>query len=64
MGKTSQNWIDEASALFEYKGLKFEVHTPLSDYWIDRPLDCPPEIFNEIVRHLEKFPVRWRHRIL
>ena len=64
IGKVSQHLNDEAFASFDYKGLKFEVHTPLSDYWIDRPADCPPEIFQEIVQHLDKFPVRWWHRIL
>ncbi len=60
----SQHLNDEAFAAFDYKGWAFEIHTPLSDYWIDRPAACPPEVFHEIVQHLENFSVRWWHRIL
>ena len=62
--KKSQNPItDEASAAFTYKGFSFEVYTPLSDYWIDQPENCPASIFSEIVTLLENFRVRWWHRI-
>ena len=61
---THQPLNDEAFASFDYKGVQFEVHTPLSDYWIDRPVDCPQDIFDEIARHLEKYRVRWWHRLL
>jgi hypothetical protein len=54
---------DEASAVSIFKGIRFEVHTPFSDYWIDRPENCPEVVFDEIVECLEQFPVRWWHRI-
>lgn len=54
---------DEAHATFEYKGFRFEIYTPLSDYWIDRPENCPSEVFDEIVSCLEQFRVRWWQRV-
>jgi hypothetical protein len=63
--KKSQNPItDDSSATFTYKGFSFQVYTPVSDYWIDQPENCPSTIFSEIVMVLEKFRVRWWHRIL
>lgn len=65
IGKANQNPMnDDASAAFEYKGLIFQVYTPLSDHWIDRPLKCPAAVFEEVVHHLEATPVRWWQRIL
>jgi hypothetical protein len=62
--KAKQNpMTDDTSAEFEYKGQRFEVYTPLSDYWIDRPDGCPAAVFEEVVQHLERFPVRWWHRV-
>jgi hypothetical protein len=55
---------DEAFATFRFKGVMFEIDTPLSDYWIDKPKDCPETIFKEIVQHLEQYRVRWWHRFL
>ena len=64
IGKRSHNPInDEAHATFEYKSFKFEIYTPLSDYWIDRPENCPSVVFDEIVVCLEQFRVRWWHRM-
>ena len=59
-----QHINDGAFAVFEYKAMRFEIHTPLSDYWIDRPANCPAAVFQEIVQHLERFPLRWWHRII
>jgi hypothetical protein len=62
--ESSQNPMnDEAYAKFFFKGIKFEINTPLSDYWIDKPKDCPEVVFNEIVQCLERFRVRWWHRL-
>jgi hypothetical protein len=62
--KSWQNPLnDEAFAEFQFKGIKFEINTPLSDYWIDRPEGCPLEVFEEIVQHLEGFKIRWWHNI-
>ncbi len=55
---------DDAFASFSYKGIKFEIHTPISDYWIDRPEGCPSSIFDEIRNCLVQFKVRWWHRII
>ena len=64
VGKAKQNpMTDDATAEFQYKGQRFEVRTPLSDYWIDRPTECPAAVFEEVVRHLEKSPVRWWNRL-
>jgi hypothetical protein len=64
IGQRSQNPMnDEAHATFEYKGFRFEIYTPLSDYWIDRPENCPSEVFDEIVSCLEQFRVRWWQRV-
>ncbi len=54
---------DDAFATFIFKGIRFEVHTPLSDYWIDKPKNCPEAVFDEIAHCLERFRVRWWHRI-
>jgi hypothetical protein len=63
--RAEQNLMnDEVFATFTFKGIKFEVHTPLSDYWIDKPKSCPEAIFEEIAQHLERYRVRWWHRIL
>jgi hypothetical protein len=43
---------DEASAIFTFKGIKFEIHTPVSDYRIDKPPSCPNDIFEKIVQCL------------
>ncbi len=41
--KCNYNFMnDDAFVSFLYKGIKFEILTPLSDYWIDRPEGCPP----------------------
>jgi hypothetical protein len=40
---------DEAFATFSYCGFEFEITTPLSDYLIERPADCPTDIFNQIL---------------
>jgi hypothetical protein len=53
---------DEAFAAFTFKGIGFEIVTPLSDYWIDKPQNCPDDVFEEIVQCLEQFRVRWWHR--
>jgi hypothetical protein len=64
IGQRSQDPMnDEAHATFEFKNFKFEINTPLSDYWIHRPENCPSEVFDEIVSCLEQFRVRWWHRI-
>lgn len=61
--KKSQNpMTDDAFASFTYKGFTFEIYTPLSDYWIDQPENCPMSIFSEIVTLLENFHVRWWYR--
>jgi hypothetical protein len=54
---------DEAFAAFTYKEIRFEIHTPISDYWIDKPQNCPQALFDEIFQSLERFRVRWWHRI-
>jgi hypothetical protein len=54
---------DEAFATFTFKGIRFEVHTPLSDYWIDKPKSCPEAIFEEIAEYLERYRVHWWNRI-
>jgi len=54
---------DEAFAAFTFKGIRFEIDTPLSDYWIDKPNNCPDDIFEEIAQCLEQFRVRWWHRM-
>jgi hypothetical protein len=54
---------DEASASFEFKGRTFRIHTPLSDYWIDRPDGCPAGVFEEISQHLETLQVHWWNRL-
>ena len=62
--ESKQNPItDEAFAEFIFKGIRFEISTPLSDYWIDKPKNCPEVVFDEIVQCLEQFRVRWWHRI-
>lgn len=55
---------DDASAVFEYKGYRFELYTPFSDYWIDKPEGCPDEIFREVVSSLENYRVRWWERMI
>jgi hypothetical protein len=60
--ESKQNPIsDEAFATFTYKGIRFEVDTPLSDYWIDKPENCPDAVFEEIAQCLERFRVPWWH---
>ena len=54
---------DEAFAIFTFKGIQFEIHTPLSDYWIDKPESCPEVIFDEIAEYLDQYRVRWWHHI-
>jgi hypothetical protein len=54
---------DEALAKFIYNNIQFEIATPLSDYWIEKPKDCPSVIFKEIIDCLEHFNVRWWHKI-
>jgi hypothetical protein len=54
---------DEAFAVFLFKGIMFEIDTPLSDYWIDKPQNCPDHVFEEIAQCLEQFQVRWWHRM-
>jgi hypothetical protein len=62
--KARQNPMnDEAFASFVYKGITFAIDTPISDYWIDKPDNCPDDIFDEIVQCLENYRVRWWHRI-
>jgi hypothetical protein len=64
MEKSTQNPLnDEALATFFFKGIKFQIHTPISDYWIDKPKNCPDAVFNEIALCLEQFHTRWWHRI-
>ena len=55
---------DDAFASFLYKGIKFEIYTPISDYWIDRPEGCPSSVFDEIRNCLIQYKVRWWHRII
>jgi hypothetical protein len=55
---------DEALAVFWYKGFRFEISTPLTDYFIDRPRDCPVDIFDEVVGALERFQVHWWHHFI
>ena len=40
---------DDAYATFSYRGIDFEITTPLSDYLIERPADCPISIFSKIL---------------
>lgn len=54
---------DVAFAAFTFKGIRFEIDTPLSDYWIDKPKNCPNDVFEEIGQCLEQFRVRWWHRM-
>ena len=62
--KSIQNPMnDDASAIFVYKDIQFEINTPISDCWIDRPENCSKEIFNEITKFLETSQVRWWQRI-
>ena len=49
---------DETFASFFFKGIRFEIHTLLSDYWIDKPENCPETVFDEIAQCLEQFRVR------
>lgn len=62
--KARQNPMnDEAFASFVYKGIAFEIDTPISDYWIDKPRNCPDEVFEEVVQCLEQLRVSWWHQI-
>ena len=52
--KKKQNIVtDDAYASFEFEGHLFEITTPLSDYWIDQPDECPDSIFRELISILE-----------
>jgi hypothetical protein len=65
VGKNGYNLMnDDAFASFEYKGVMFEIHTPLSDYWNDKPESCPAGVFEELMNYLEQLKVRWWHRII
>lgn len=55
---------DEAFAVFTFKDIRFEIDTPLSDYWINKPQNCPDDVFEEIAQCLEQFRVRWWHKII
>jgi hypothetical protein len=64
IAKARQNPMnDEAFTSFTYKGITFEIDTPISDYWIDKPKNCPDEVFEEVVQCLEQFRVRWGYKI-
>jgi hypothetical protein len=51
-------WTDEDFVAFDYKGLRFEVHTGLAEYQLDKPANCPSKIFHEIVGYLANCPAR------
>lgn len=53
---------DEALIEFQYKGFDFSLDTPLSDYWIEKPSECPIEIFEEIKSHLHEKKFHWWNR--
>lgn len=61
--EAKQHINDEAYATFIYKNIEFKLDTPLSDYWIDKPKNCPSEVFEEIIHHLENFKIKWWQKI-
>ena len=44
------------AAVFQYRGHRFELDTPLNTPILAAPAGCPPEVFEELLTHLRAYP--------
>ena len=62
-------WVltDDYWVTFIYKEYEFNIESPFVDFLITRSKDCPDQIFNELINHLDNYKpdiiVRLIHKI-